>query len=190
MGAILDIVLSLVIRGAIAIAIMNMTVALQGKLSEKTAQANMFNLTTTVSRIMSNDFTRIGYAPPGISLTLPYFTYISKDTIEVTYYEPSSATQKWVKYFAGDTTELSTTSNRRDRKLYRAKGASGSAASAIATGVDSLRFTYFDVNGDTAKTNAAVKSFSVYLVMATGEEVNGIYPASEWTYRFFPSSIN
>lgn len=189
MYSILDLVASLTLRGAIVIAILNMTVALQGKLSEKTVQANMFNLTTTVSRIISDDCNLTG---SGLT-SGPYVTYASADTIEVTYGDPSNSfVQTWVKYFVGSTSELATTSNPNDRVLYRALGTSGPGSGirkAVANGVTQLKFTYYDATGVQTWTTSSIKSFKVYLVMASGDKVNGIYPAAEWTYRFYPYSI-
>ncbi len=187
MTYILDIILSLAIRGAIAIAILNMTVSLQTKLSEKTALANVFSLTTTVSRIMADEMRMTGY-----NVTAPYFSVAKPDTIEFTYYNPTLGSQRWVKYFMGDSLELLNTSNPNDRKLYRCDGTSpGTAArSAVANGAVTLKFSYYDATGATTSTLSSIKSFSVHLVMATGEATRGYYQAGEWTYRFFPSNIN
>ncbi len=179
--------LSLVIRGAIAIAILNMTISLQGKLSEKTAQANMFNLTNTVSRIMGDEMKMTGY-----NVAAPFFSVAKKDSIEFTDSNPSTGIQRWIKYVAGSTSELSGTSNPNDRKLYRCDSTSAGLGvrKLVANGVVKLEFTYFQSNGDTTSALASITSFSVHLIMATGEPLNGLYPASEWTYRFFPANIN
>jgi hypothetical protein len=187
LGYILDIILSLVIRGAIAIAILNMTIALQGKLSEKTAQANMFNLTTTVSRIMGDEMMMVGY-----KVSPPFFGVAKKDSIEFTYFNPSVGSQRWVKYALGDSLELSNTANPKDRRLYRCDGASAGTGvrKPVANGVVKMEFFYYDASGNETSTLSSITSFTVHIVMATGESVNGLYPASEWTYRFFPSNIN
>ncbi len=188
MGYILDIILSLVIRGAIAIAILNATIALQTKLSEKTVQANVFGLTTTVSRIMLDEMRMTGYnvAVP------PYFSVATKDSIEFTYYNPTLAGQRWVKYVGGSTAELLNTRNPRDRKLYRCDSTSPGLGirKAVANGLVTLEFSYYNSNGDATSTLSAITSFKVHLVIASGDSVNGIFPAGEWTYRFFPSNIN
>ena len=185
MGAILDIILSLAVRGAIAVAVLNVTIALQSKLSEKTVQANEFGLVVTVSRILREDLEKTGYnmgAPP-------YITNASKDTIEVCYkadpppvYPAGSLTK--VKYYAGSVNELLSTTNPRDRILYKA--VNGGTRTVVAKGVDSLSFQYFDANGAQTAVLNNIRSFSVYLVMATGEKVNGIYPAAEWKQQFYP----
>jgi hypothetical protein len=187
LGAILDIIFSLVIRGAIAIAILNMTIALQGKLSEKTAQANMFNLTSTVGRVMGDEMKMIGY-----NVSAPFFTVATKDSIEFTYYNTTLGSQRWVKYRKGSPSELSSTTNPKDCRLYRADGASSGTATPqlLASGVVTMEYKYFNATGDTTTVPANIKSFSIHLVMATGEQVNGIYPAGEWYYRFFPTNIN
>lgn len=188
MGAILDIILSLVIRGAIAVAILNMTIALQGKLSEKTAQANMFNLVATVSRILSNDMKMVGQ-----NVSSPYFNVATQDSIEFAFADPPTSSNKhWIKYVAGDTLELLNTPNRMDRKLYRSDSyptAGTGTRSLLATGVVTLRFDYYDKDGKVPSDIDKIKSFSVHLVMATGERVNGFFPAGEWTNLFFPSNI-
>ena len=191
MGSIIDIVASLTLRGAIVIAVLNMTIALQGKLSEKTVQANMFNLTTIVSRVMSNNLNLVGR---GVSSN--YFSYASQDTIGVSYIDPSTGSQTWARYFAGSTSELSNTSNPNDRKLYWAVGTGGAGVATpavLANGVVKLQFTYYDTTGATlsAPVNTSkIKSFKVYLVMASGDKVNNLYPAAEWTFRFYPPNIN
>ncbi len=180
MGVMLDIVLSMALRGAIVIAVLNMTVALQSKLSEKTVQSNIFGEVTIVARIMTDDFRSVGYNVSGTA-----FTVATSDTIGF-YVSPTVN----VKYFAGSVSELSGpfgTPNPKDRRLY--KYVNG-VVSPVVNGVDSLSFTYFDVNGQPPASLDKIKSFSVYLVMGSGDMVNSIYPTSEWTYRFFPPNIN
>jgi len=184
-SAIIDIILSLAVRGAIAVAVLNVTIALQSKLSEKTAQANEFGLVTTVSRILREDLDKTGYnmgAPP-------YLTIATKDTIEVCYkadpppaYPAGSPTR--TKFYAGSASEMASTTNPRDRILYKA--VNGGPPSVVAKGLDSLRFRYYDATGTQTAVLGNIRSFSVYLVMAMGEKVNGIYPAAEWSQRFFP----
>ncbi len=188
MTYIIDIILSLGIRGAIAIAILNMTIALQGKLSEKTAQANVFTLTNTVSRIMGDEMKMVGLNVP----STPYFSVVTPDSIEFTYVNPTTGLQIWVKYLLGDPLELASTPNGFDRKIYRCAGSSPGVAPRVlvATGAVALQFAYFNQGGNTTSSPSAVKSFSVHLVMATGEAVHDVFPAAEWTYRFFPSNIN
>ena len=190
-GPLLDIILSLIVRGVIVLAVLNTTIALQSKLSEKTMQANMFNLTTTVARIMTTDFNMVGYSPSPPLPSSPYFTSATQDTIEITYYNPTYSNQRWVKYFLGNRSEMSSTSNPNDHRLYRADGTSPGSATpvVVASGVDSLKFKYFDGSGTPTSTKSSIKSFQVYLLMATGEKVNGIYPAGEWTYRFYPMNL-
>lgn len=192
MYSILDIVTSLTLRGAIVLAVLNMTIALQGKLSEKTAQANMFSLTTTVARIMSDDNNMVGFGVGGTS-----FTTAKSDTIGFTFLDPTNGyTQTWIKYFMGDSLELyPTTPNPSDRILYRsiATGSGSPGAytrKALANGAVKLVFSYYDASGTTTSTLSSIKSFKVYLIMATGDKVNNLYPTAEWTYRFFPPNIN
>ena len=183
----------MVIRGAIAIAILNMTVALQGKLSEKTRQANMFNLVTTVGRVLANDMKKVGYRTSwdvNFNIASPDSVEFQCDTTTIASATPAIC---WIKYSVGSTSELSGTANPKDRKLYRTvRLASGGAGvrSLVAIGVVKLKFTYRMGVGDGSSTNDAtrvIQSFSVNLVMASGELVNGLYPQAEWTYHFFPT---
>jgi hypothetical protein len=187
-GVILDIILSLALRGAIVIAVLNMTVSLQGKLSEKTAQANELNLVNTVSAIMRYDLDKVGYNWTGGP---PYFSVASADTIEFVYSstQPPNFPSPWrVKFFLGNTLDLINTANPNDRVLY--KKINGGGSISVANGVVQLKFQYFDATGSSTAILSNIKSFSVDLVMASGDAVNGLYPASEWYYRFFPSNIN
>lgn len=183
----------MVIRGAIAIAILNMTVALQGKLSEKTRQANMFNLVSTVGRVLSNDMKKAGYRTSATT----NFNIASPDSIEflcdTTTIVSATPVVCWIKYSVGSTSELSGTANPNDRKLYRtvrlASGGTG-VRSLVAIGVVKLNFTYLENNGNVTSDVTKVKSFSVNLVMASGELVNGLYPQAQWTYHFFPTNLS
>jgi hypothetical protein len=189
-ATILDIVLSLVVRGVIAIAVLNVTVALQAKLNEKTSQAIQLNLVSTVSRIMRYDLEKVGY---NWSVS-PCFSIASKDTIEFSYNSAlapasssSSLTQWRVRYFLGDTLQLSNTPNPNDRVLY--KSVNGGTNTKVANGVVKLAFQYFDSTGTATANLSAIKSFSVDLIMASGEPIRGFsprqfYPSSEWYYRF------
>jgi hypothetical protein len=175
-GAILDIILSLALRGAIVLAVLNMTVALQGKLSEKSSQAIQVSLANTVSSIMRYDLDKVGYnwtAGP------PYFTVASADTIEFVYSstQPPNTPSQWkVKFYVNN------------RVLY--KRINGGAAASVATGVAKLKFRYFDNTGASTAILNNIRSFNVDLVMASSDQINGVYPASEWSYHFFPSNIN
>ena len=176
MGAILDIILSLALRGAIVLAVLNMTVSLQGKLSEKTAQANQLNLTNTVSAILRYDLDKVGY---NWTSGPPYFSVASQDTIEFVYSStqpPNSPSQWKVKFYASNGV------------LY--KRINGGSQITVAKGISRLKFYYFDNTGVATTTMSNIKSFTVDLVMASGNAVNGVYPASEWSYHFFPSNIN
>jgi hypothetical protein len=188
-GTILDIVLSLVVRGVIALAVLNVTLSLQAKLSEKSSQAIELNLVNTVSRIMRYDLEKVGYNWSGP----PYFTIASKDTIEFYYNStlapaPPSSSPVRVRYYLGSTLDLSKTPNPNDRILY--KSVNGGTPSKVANGVVKLAFRYFDATGAVTTNLSAIKSFSVDLIMASGEAIGGFYPASEWNYRFFPTNIN
>lgn len=187
MGAILDIVLSLAIRGAIVLAVLNATVTLQYKLQEKTVQSNEVDLVNTVFRILKYDFDKVGYNFSGP----PFFSYASADTIAFSYslaLSPASSSPISVRYYLGSTTELSSTPNPNDRILYRS--VNGGPGTNVARGVTRLKFKYFDVNGQSTTSLNNIKSFSVDLMMASPDSVNRIYPASERSYRFFPVSIN
>jgi hypothetical protein len=175
-GAILDIILSLALRGAIVLAVLNMTVSLQGKLSEKTAQAIQLNLANTMSSILRYDMEKVGY---NWSVGPPYFSVASADTIEFVYSstQPPNASSAWrVNFYTNNGV------------LY--KIVNGGSPTAVASGVAQLKFKYFDNTGASTTVLSNIKSFSVDLIMASSDKVNGVYPASEWSCRFFPVNIN
>jgi hypothetical protein len=189
-GSILDIIMSITVRGAIVLAVLNVTVALQSKLSEKTVQVNEFNLVNTVSAILRQDLDKVGYNMAGP----PYITSAAVDTIEVCYQAspppryPAGLPTK-VKFYAGPVSELATpspgaTPNPSDRILYRSFN--GGAPAVVTKGVIQLGFQYFDSTGAATSTLRNIRSFSVDLIMADGDKVNGIYPAAEWKTRLFP----
>jgi hypothetical protein len=185
MGPLLDIILSLVVRGAIVLAVLNVTVSLQSKLSEKTAQVNQFTLVNTVAGILRQDLDKTGFNMGGP----PYVSVASADTIEVCYnaipppaYPVGIATK--VKFFTGPKSELSSTANPNDRILY--KSINSGVPTVVAKGVTRLNFVYYTSTGTTTTSTSLIRSFSVDLVMAGPNLVNNIYPAAEWNTRLAP----
>jgi hypothetical protein len=170
------------------LAVLNVTISLQSKLSEKTVQVNEFDLVNTVAAIMRQDLDKAGYNMSGP----PYITSATVDSIEVRYQtDPPPAypagTPTRVRYYAGPVSELASTTNPNDRILY--KSVNGGMRSVVAKGVTLLSFKYFDAAGNQLASPVNVnniRSFSVDLVMAAGSKVNNIYPAAEWNTRFFP----
>jgi hypothetical protein len=185
MGPLLDIILSLVVRGAIVLAVLNVTVSLQSKLSEKTAQVNEFALVNTVAAILRQDLDKTGFNMGGP----PYISVASADTIEVCYNSiPPPAypvvTPTKVKFYTGPRSELSSTANPNDRILY--KSVNGGSPLVVAKGVTSLKFVYYNSSGNTTSNTLYIKSFSVDLIMAGPDLINNIYPAAEWNTRLAP----
>lgn len=185
MGPLLDIILSLVVRGTIVLAVLDVTVSLQAKLTEKTAQVNEFTLVNTVAGILRRDLDRTGY---NIS-NPPYISFAGTDTIEVCYNRmPPPAypggIDTTVRFFTGSRSELSSTANPNDRILY--KSVNSGVPTVVAKGVTSLTFVYYTSTGSTTTNTALIRSFSVDLIMAGPDKVNNIYPAAEWNMRLTP----
>ena len=185
MGPLLDIILSLVVRGTIVLAVLNVTVTLQGKLSEKTAQVNEFTLVNTVAAILRQDLDKTGYNMAGP----PYISVASTDTIEVCYnavpppaYPGGIATK--VKFYTGPKSELSSTVNPDDRILY--KSVNGGSPIVVAKGITTLKFAYYNSSGSTTSNTLYITSFSVDLIMKGPDKINNIYPAAEWNTRLAP----
>ncbi len=177
MSVMLDLIGSMIVRGAIMLTFLYLTVNLQNALYEKTIYAAVKQKTVIPMEILTDDLRMAGYGPT-TSKVFPiaqaqavkfYGDFNSDSTSESMYYYLGSA-------YAGT-----------DRKsLFRVRN--GGTPFELARDVDSLAFTYFNLTGAViapALNVSGIKSIKVWIsfesngqttdIMTSGRAVKGLY---------------
>ncbi len=144
----LDILSSFFIGGILLLSLHQVNVNANSNLhyynSDMILQSNLISIVTMIE----DDMKRIGYCKDPSQIPIPTQAIIQADTSTFKFVGDiyNDGTVDTVTYFLGSTSDLSNTTNPRDRKLYRQL--STNTNSAIGnTGVTQFRLDYFDALG-------------------------------------------
>jgi len=165
MSVMLDIIGSMVIRGAIVLMTLYLSVGLQSAYTYKSTLYIVKQKTVVPAEILTDDIRLAGYGPTtskvfdtAQSQAIQFHADINNDSIPETVY-----------YFLGPTYTGSI-----HRSLFRAVSSiNGGTPFELARDVDSLCFTYYDVYGNTLSGSNVwgIKSIKVSLVMESSGQV-------------------
>ncbi len=165
MSVMLDIIGSMVIRGAIVLMTLYLSVGLQSAYTYKSTLYIVKQKTVVPAEILTDDIRLAGYGPTtskvfdtAMSQAIQFSADINNDSIPETVY-----------YYLGSPYTGST-----HRSLFRAVSSiNGGAPAELARDVDSLCFTYYDVYGNTLSGSNiyGIKSIKVSLVMESSGQV-------------------
>ncbi|HTR82201.1 MAG TPA: hypothetical protein VMM58_11285 [Bacteroidota bacterium] len=175
MSIMLDIIGSMIIRAAIMVTFLYLTINLQNALYEKTEYAVVKQKTVIPAQIMTDDIRLAGYGPT----TSKVFPIAYPQAIEFYADINNDSTADWVHYYLGP---YYTTGATTHRSLYREVSCiSGGTAYELARDVVDLEFSYYDVNGSSVATGLSVsgiKSIKVSLTIeANAQTLNSISTA-------------
>ena len=165
MSVMLDIIGSMVIRGAIVLMTLYLSVGLQSAYTYKNTLYAVKQKTVIPAEILTDDIRLAGYGPT----TSKVFAIASSQEIEFSADINDDSVAETVHYYLGSTYSGST-----HRSLYRVVSSiNGGSPSEIARDVDSLCFTYYNVYGTAVSgTNVSgIKSVKVSLVMESNAQV-------------------
>lgn len=163
MSTMLDIIGSMVIRGAIVLMTLYLSVGLQSAYTYKSVLYTVKQKTVVPAEVLTDDIRLAGYGPTGTKKT---FDIAASQEIEFAADIYNNGFADQIHYYLG-----SAYSGSAHRSLYRV--INGGAPSELARDVDSLCFTYYDVYGNTLSgTNVSgIKSVKVSLVMESNAQV-------------------
>ncbi|MGA9406548.1 MAG: hypothetical protein WBW71_05375 [Bacteroidota bacterium] len=163
----LDIIGSMVIRGAIVLMTLYMSVGLQNAYTYKSTLYVVKQKTVVPAEILTDDIRLAGYGPTG---TTKVFATAMSQAMQFTADINNDGVADVVTYYLGPTYTGSV-----HRSLYRTVSCyNGNAAFELMRDVDSLCFTYYDSLGNTKaySTNVSgIKSIKVSLVMESSGQV-------------------
>ena len=165
MSVMLDIIGSMVIRGAIVLMTLYLSVSLQSAYTYKNTLYTVKQKTVIPAQVLTDDIRLAGYGPT----TSKIFTTAMSQAMQFSADINNDSVAETVHYYLGPTYTGST-----HRSLYReVSSINGGAPYELARDVDSLCFTYYDVYGNTLSGSnvSGIKSIKVSLVMESNAEV-------------------
>lgn len=103
------------------------------------------NLVATIE-CLEYDLRKIGYCENPVKLTNPAKAILYADTVQIKYLSDTqlNGNLDTVRYYLGDTSELSATPNPYDKLLYRAVNG---VAKSVNLGVTQFKLKYYDALG-------------------------------------------
>ena len=189
MAYFLDIVGSMVIGSIVVLILLvlnlNIISSSSENLNTNIAQRDL----TTAVWVMEYDLYKIGYRTTGSKLA-------TADSSEIKFYTDldNDGNQDSIRYYLGNVSEYSSTSNPLDRPLYRQEN-NDSVSTAFPVVNFSLayhdsignRINYASLTNQTTRDN--VRSITVKLAIESGEPIDGNYQTSQWEKKITPKNL-
>jgi hypothetical protein len=165
MSTMLDIIGSMVIRGAIVLMTLYLSVSLQSAYTYKSTLYTVKQKTVIPAEVLTDDIRLAGYGPT----TSKVFTIANSQAMQFSADVNNDSIPETVYYYLGPQYTGTT-----HQSLFRVVSSiNGGVPYELARDVDSLCFTYYDVYGNTLSgTNVSgIKSIKVSLVMESNAQV-------------------
>jgi hypothetical protein len=178
MSTMLDIIGAMVIRGAIVLMTLYLSVSLQSAYTYKSTLYTVKQKTVIPAEILTDDLRLAGYGPT----TSKVFTIATSQAMQFSADVNNDSIPETVYYYLGPPYAGTT-----HQSLFRVVSSiNGGAPYELARDIDSLCFTYYDVYGNTLSGSniSGIKSIKVSLVMESNAQV-----ADEITATPSPSGL-
>jgi hypothetical protein len=186
MGAILDIVGSMVIRAVIVLVMLNLNVSLQTALYQKTSRAVVKQSVASTAETFVSDMNALGY-----NASSPIETATSND-FQFLGDIDNNGSANVVHYYTA-------TQSTSPLRLILYRQIDGGSSQQVGRDIDSLTFSYYDSNGNAMPipvnvTN--VKSIGLHFSVASKDSFTGFLNSDSkvyegvWERRFFPRNLN
>ncbi|GJQ32443.1 MAG: hypothetical protein HBSAPP04_12820 [Ignavibacteriaceae bacterium] len=183
MNAVLDLLGATVISAFVTLMLMNVNNNLSVTASEQYMNTNTQQNMVALSDMLHFDLKNTGYRVT--------------DSIKIVRAESERITVRGdfdnngvvdsVKYYLGQTSELSNTPNPNDKPLYRVLNAATPVASNW--GVTSMKFSYYDSLGNETTYRSKIRSFKIKLQIMSAFQYDGKYTYSSWEKLYKPRNL-
>lgn len=182
----LDIVGSIIIGGVLMVTLLS---------TNSNAVQNTYNYggdvsiqigLTGLTQAIDSDFRKIGYSSIQTIVLDPTKVIILADTSSIKFLSDvnNNGSIDTVYYYLGPTSELSYTTNPRDRILYRITHDTSAAVTMKNPGVTIFRFTYSDSSGNIlscpVSSPGKIAKIQIALKMESAIPYNGVYVSTFW----------
>jgi hypothetical protein len=182
MSLLLDIFGSTFIAGIIFMMLFNLNVFQTNQRISSDSELQLQQSAKTLAEIVNYDLRKIGYNYPDIP-------FIQTDSEYVSFYSDIDRDDVMdsVIYMMGDTTEVSGTTNPRDRVLYRIVNADTIKGPSL--GLTKAKFSYLDEFGITTTVPADIRYVKAELWVESVEPVEGSYLFTYWEMTINPRNL-
>jgi hypothetical protein len=144
----LDILGATVVGGLLLLILLKMHGAVAGNSIIFGSDRSLQRSLAETALVIENDFRKMGYCEDPYKLTEGMQRILFADSASISFYTDVNRDGNLdvMSYYLGDTTELASTPNPRDRILYRQINAL--TPFMVSTNVTALKLEYFDVFGN------------------------------------------
>jgi hypothetical protein len=182
MNILLDLMGSTIIGGLIVSMIINFNVFQSNSIFSSDSELQLQQNAKTLAEILNHDFRKIGYRYDNTA-------FVEADSERISFYSDvdRDGNIDLVTYMLGDTTEVSGTTNPRDRILYRI--VNSDTISGPSLGLTKAKFSYFNGSGVETTTLSEIQYVKAELWIETIERVDGGHPFTYWELTINPRNL-
>jgi hypothetical protein len=183
-ATILDILASIIIGGIMMNIVYRMSDTLTDRTYNHTGELTLQQNLATVAQIIEYDFRKIGYCKNWNLMPDPTNAITFADTSSIRFLTDvdDDADLDSIRYYLGPTSELKSTPNPRDRKLYRVVNNELPKSSNL--GVTQFRLVYYGALGDTIPTpisgKTGISSIEINLTVENVAAYDTNYSTAFW----------
>jgi len=182
MSVILDILGSTIIGGIIILMLMNFSTFQSNTAITSNSELQMQQNAKTLAEILNHDFRKIGFNYDNTA-------FAQADSERISFYSDidRNGTVDSVTFFIGNPSEVTSTTNPRDRILYRV--VNNDTISGPSLGLKKIRFSYFDGMGAAAATLSDIAYVKAELWIESIEQTDGEYLFTYWEMTINPRNL-
>ena len=182
MNVVLDLLGSSIIGGFVVLMMINFNIFQSNTVFASDSELQLQQNAKTLAEILNHDLRKIGYNYDNTA-------FVKADSEYVSFYSDidRDGSVDLVKYFLGDTSTASTTTNPNDRVLYRI--VNNDTIQGPSLGLTKAKFTYLTGLGAETTTLSEIKYIKAELWIEPYEPVDGEYPFTYWELTINPRNL-
>jgi len=189
MTTLIDVFGAFVLGGIFLASLFNLNMTISNSNWETTLDLTTQQNCVTTSQIVENDFYKIGWGDTSLTnSTVSPITYA--DTSKITFRCDIDNDGKIdsITYYAGSTAALSSTTNPRDRLLYRIVN---NKVTPMNVGCTNFKLTYYDSAGATTNILKKIKALRVVLDFESKDpNQDRVYAGLHWEQYIVPKTLH
>ena len=182
MSIMLDIMGSVIIAGLMVIMLMKFNIYQSTTKFASDSELQMQQNSKTLAEIINHDFRKIGYDYDSTSI-------VQADSERVSFFSDidRNGSIDFVSYFLGDTSEVTETTNPKDRILYRV--VNSDTISGPSLGLTKAKFSYLDEVYTETAVLSNIKYVKAELWVESIEPVGDEYLFTYWEMTINPRNL-
>lgn len=184
-NTLLDIVGSIIIGGLILLILFRLNSSATTSLYNNNSEAIVQRSMVSVIQVLESDFRKIGYCKDWNKIPDPTKAILYADTSKIKYLTDinNDGIVDTMTYYLGPASELLSTPNPRDRKLYRVINSAIPKSSNV--GITEFKLTYFNALKDTIKILPVVNTGQIHTIQIDIETQNAESMDSQYVTAFW-----